>query len=115
MRLIELDVRELHQWSHAYAVIFRASLLISEDDPVLLTELVFRAEKNYRGYEEQAYQSIINGFHAVLTPRNWWAVITVSDIHIHPVDFIEQMFEKFAARYLEEALAGVNESNANRE
>jgi hypothetical protein len=108
---VHLRVREIHQTSGAFehVVIFDAEILLVSGDPTIDVELVSAEPNSYADpeLEKVVLQSIQEGVLAVLEPRGLGAIVHISALWVHPIDFVAQKYKTYTSRYLEKALGGV--------
>jgi len=106
---ITIHVRESQFTGGDHVVVFDADVLLLPHDAtiaVTLTGVHPAYDRDPEG-EQLALDCIRDGIMAVLATRNVGALVEVSNLVIHPVDFRPSYFRRYTVRHLEAALADV--------
>ena len=118
---IRLTLREKRQNTGAFehVVIFDAHLRLIPGRPG--TEIILApvastpdASAQLQADEKQALSYICGGAEAVLGPLGLGAYITVSNLQIHPIDFVANRFQIYTERELRKALASYKTADRAR-
>ncbi len=101
---MELRVRKIRQASSgaSHIVIYDAEIQLTSEG--VQVEILNPPEDAYPGEVDAAREAIQRGPEKVLQPRGQGAIIRVSGVVIHPVDFKSWAFERYTAEALERLL-----------